>query len=41
MATGLIACDLLVARDSAAIDAIDALMRHHPDRALRFAPRWP
>jgi len=33
MATGLIAYDLLGARDSAAIDAIDALMRHHPDRA--------
>ena len=33
MSTGLIAYDLLAARDPAAIQAIDALMRHHPDRA--------
>jgi hypothetical protein len=33
MATGLIAYDLLAARDPAAIDAVDALMTHHPDRA--------
>ena len=33
MATGLIAYDLLAARDPAAIAAVDALMVHHPDRA--------
>ncbi len=33
MATGLVAYDLLAARDPGAVAAIDALMTHHPDRA--------
>jgi len=33
MATGLIAYDLLTQRDLAAIEAVEALMQNHPDRA--------